>query len=91
MNQVHETPSQFVWSNVEYFLSYGKMTDASLCVSVTEGEVSIKIDVSAKLSPFVQILIFAVLPSERVIAKSSDFATEKCFSHQVSATGVFST
>lgn len=67
------------------------MTDASLCVSVTQGEVSIKIDVSAKLAPFVQILIFAVLPSETVIAKSADFATEKCFGHQVSATGVFST
>lgn len=91
MNQVRETPSQFAWSKVECFLSYGKMTDASLCVSVTEGEVSIQIDVSAKLAPFVQILIFAVLPSETVIAKSTGFDTEKCFSHQVSATGVFST
>ncbi|XP_075892095.1 alpha-2-macroglobulin-like [Nelusetta ayraudi] len=51
--------------------------------SVTEGEVSIQIDVSAKLAPFVQILIFAVLPSETVIAKSTGFDTEKCFSHQV--------
>lgn len=55
----------------------------NLCVLVTEGEVSLKYRVNAKMAPFVQVIVFAVLPSETVIAKSNDFATEKCFSHQV--------
>lgn len=50
---------------------------------MTEGEVCIRLRVDAKMSPFVQIVVFAVLPSETVIAHSNDFATEKCFSHKV--------
>ncbi|TMS07017.1 Alpha-2-macroglobulin-like protein 1, partial [Larimichthys crocea] len=52
--------------------------------SVTEGEVSFKLKVSAEIAPVVQVVAYAVLPSETVIANSSDFSTEKCFSHKVS-------
>ncbi|XP_038548727.1 alpha-2-macroglobulin-like [Micropterus salmoides] len=52
--------------------------------SVTEGEVSFKLTVSAEMAPGVQVVAYAVLPSETVIAHSADFSTEKCFSHKVS-------
>ncbi|XP_068601521.1 alpha-2-macroglobulin-like [Brachionichthys hirsutus] len=52
--------------------------------SVTEGAVSFKLKVSAEMAPEVQVVAYAVLPSETVIAKSADFPTEKCFSHKVS-------
>ncbi|XP_045929765.1 alpha-2-macroglobulin-like [Micropterus dolomieu] len=52
--------------------------------SVTEGEVSFKLTVSAEMAPEVQVVAYAVLPSETVIAHSADFSTEKCFSHKVS-------
>lgn len=53
-------------------------------VSVTEGEVSFKLKVSAEIAPDVQIVAYAILPSETVIAHSADFSTEKCFSNKVS-------
>ncbi|KAM8769558.1 alpha-2-macroglobulin-like [Acanthopagrus schlegelii] len=52
--------------------------------SVTEGEVSFKLKVSAEIAPDVQIVAYAVLPSETVIAHSADFSTEKCFTNKVS-------
>ncbi|XP_070762049.1 alpha-2-macroglobulin-like [Enoplosus armatus] len=52
--------------------------------SVTEGEVSFQLKVSAEMAPMVQVVAYAVLPSESVIAHSADFSTEKCFSHKVS-------
>ncbi|XP_045930043.1 alpha-2-macroglobulin-like, partial [Micropterus dolomieu] len=52
--------------------------------SVTEGEVSFKLTVSAEMAPQVQVVAYTVLPSETVIAHSADFSTEKCFSHKVS-------
>ncbi|XP_038548732.1 alpha-2-macroglobulin-like isoform X4 [Micropterus salmoides] len=52
--------------------------------SVTEGEVSFKLTVSAEMAPQVQVVAYAVLPSETVIAHRADFSTEKCFSHKVS-------
>uniref|UniRef100_A0A671U9I5 Alpha-2-macroglobulin-like n=1 Tax=Sparus aurata TaxID=8175 RepID=A0A671U9I5_SPAAU len=53
-------------------------------VSVTEGELSFKLKVSAEIAPDVQIVAYAILPSETVIAHSADFSTEKCFSNEVS-------
>lgn len=50
---------------------------------MTTGEVSFKLKVSAKMAPAVQIVAYAVLPSDTVIAHSADFSTEKCFSHKV--------
>uniref|UniRef100_A0A7N8XDN8 Alpha-2-macroglobulin-like n=1 Tax=Mastacembelus armatus TaxID=205130 RepID=A0A7N8XDN8_9TELE len=52
--------------------------------TVTEGELSFKLKVSPEMAPLVQVVAYAVLPSETVIAKSADFSTEKCFSHKVS-------
>lgn len=65
-----------------------RIPNASLCVSETEGQVSLKFDVTAKMAPFVQIIAYAILPSELVVAHSADFSTEKCFSHKVSVRGV---
>ncbi|KAK5869014.1 hypothetical protein PBY51_009978 [Eleginops maclovinus] len=52
--------------------------------SVNEGQVSFKLTVSPDMAPNIQVIIYAILPSETVIAKSADFSVEKCFSHKVS-------
>uniref|UniRef100_A0A667YKS3 Alpha-2-macroglobulin n=1 Tax=Myripristis murdjan TaxID=586833 RepID=A0A667YKS3_9TELE len=51
---------------------------------VTSGEVSFDVKVSPDMAPLVQVVAYAVLPSETVIAQSADFSTEKCFSNKVS-------
>ncbi|XP_029922657.1 alpha-2-macroglobulin-P-like [Myripristis murdjan] len=51
---------------------------------VTSGEVSFEVEVSPDMAPLVQVVAYAVLPSETVIAHSADFSTEKCFNHKVS-------
>ncbi|XP_039678847.1 alpha-2-macroglobulin-like isoform X2 [Perca fluviatilis] len=51
---------------------------------VNEGEVSFKLTVSPDMAPVVQVVAYAILPSETVIANSADFSTEQCFSHKVS-------
>ncbi|KAJ3590956.1 hypothetical protein NHX12_008904 [Muraenolepis orangiensis] len=51
---------------------------------VTKGEVTITLTVSPDLAPLVQVVVYASLPSENVIAHSADFDTEKCFANQVS-------
>uniref|UniRef100_A0A671WG83 Alpha-2-macroglobulin domain-containing protein n=1 Tax=Sparus aurata TaxID=8175 RepID=A0A671WG83_SPAAU len=61
-----------------------KQIEVWFAVSMTEGEVSFKLKVSAEIAPDVQIVAYAVLPSETVIAHSADFSTEKCFSNKVS-------
>lgn len=45
---------------------------------------SFKLKVSPDMTPDVQIVAYAILPSETVIANSADFSTEKCFGHKVS-------
>ncbi|XP_034557120.1 murinoglobulin-1-like [Notolabrus celidotus] len=51
---------------------------------MTEGQMSFKLRVSPEIAPVVQVVAYAVLPSETVIAHSAEFTTEKCFSHKVS-------
>ncbi|KAG7222464.1 hypothetical protein INR49_016233, partial [Caranx melampygus] len=51
---------------------------------VNEGEVSFKLTVTPDMAPHIQVLAYAVLPSETVMAHSADFSTEKCFGHKVS-------
>ncbi|KAL4009413.1 hypothetical protein ACER0C_003265 [Sarotherodon galilaeus] len=51
---------------------------------VTEGQVSYKVRVSPEMAPEFQVVAYAVLPSEDVIAHSADFSTDKCFSNKVS-------
>ncbi|XP_053279690.1 alpha-2-macroglobulin isoform X2 [Pleuronectes platessa] len=51
---------------------------------VTEGGISFELNVHPNIAPEVQVLAYAVLPSETVIANSADFSVEKCFSHKVS-------
>lgn len=55
-----------------------------LCVSVNEGEVSLRLTVSPEMTPDIQIVAYAVLPNENVIAHSAEFSTEKCFTNKVS-------
>uniref|UniRef100_A0AAZ1XY11 Alpha-2-macroglobulin-like n=1 Tax=Oreochromis aureus TaxID=47969 RepID=A0AAZ1XY11_OREAU len=52
--------------------------------SVNEGQVSFKVRVSPEMAPEFQLVAYAVLPSEDVIAHSADFSTDKCFSNKVS-------
>uniref|UniRef100_A0A8C9XPJ5 Alpha-2-macroglobulin-like n=1 Tax=Sander lucioperca TaxID=283035 RepID=A0A8C9XPJ5_SANLU len=58
--------------------------DVMYLVSVNEGKVSFKLTVSPDMAPDVQVVAYAILPSETVIANSADFSTEKCFSQKVS-------
>ncbi|XP_053279686.1 alpha-2-macroglobulin [Pleuronectes platessa] len=51
---------------------------------MTEGGISFELNVHPEMAPEVQVLAYAVLPSETVIANSADFSVEKCFSHKVS-------
>uniref|UniRef100_A0A8D3ECJ0 Si:ch211-212c13.8 n=1 Tax=Scophthalmus maximus TaxID=52904 RepID=A0A8D3ECJ0_SCOMX len=51
---------------------------------VMEGKVSFKLNVQPEIAPGVQVVAYAVLPSENVIAHKVDFSVEKCFSHKVS-------
>uniref|UniRef100_A0A8C9XE17 Alpha-2-macroglobulin-like n=1 Tax=Sander lucioperca TaxID=283035 RepID=A0A8C9XE17_SANLU len=53
-------------------------------MTLNEGEVSFKLTVSPDMAPDVQVVAYAILPSETVIANSADFSTEQCFSHKVS-------
>lgn len=50
---------------------------------MTEKEFTFRMMISSDMSPEVQVVAYAVLPSQGVIAHSADFATEKCFSHKV--------
>ncbi|CAI5692216.1 unnamed protein product [Oreochromis niloticus] len=52
--------------------------------SVTEGQVNFQFRVSPEMAPEFQLVAYAVLPSEDVIAHSADFSTDKCFSNKVS-------
>ena len=45
---------------------------------------SFKLTVSPDMAPEVQVVAYAILPSETVVANSADFSIEKCFSHKVS-------
>uniref|UniRef100_A0A668RZQ9 Alpha-2-macroglobulin-like n=1 Tax=Oreochromis aureus TaxID=47969 RepID=A0A668RZQ9_OREAU len=51
---------------------------------LNEGQVSFKVRVSPEMAPEFQLVAYAVLPSEDVIAHSADFSTDKCFSNKVS-------
>ncbi|TDH15275.1 hypothetical protein EPR50_G00029320 [Perca flavescens] len=50
---------------------------------VNEGKVSFKLTVSPDMAPNVQVVAYAILPSETVIANSG-LLTEQCFSNKVS-------
>uniref|UniRef100_A0A667YQQ0 Alpha-2-macroglobulin-like n=1 Tax=Myripristis murdjan TaxID=586833 RepID=A0A667YQQ0_9TELE len=62
----------------------GHMKVELVCFAVTSGEVFFEVEVSPDMAPLVQVVAYAVLPSETVIAHSADFSTEKCFSNKVS-------
>lgn len=55
------------------------------CVSVpaTEGSVSFTLNMSPEFSPALQVVAYAVLPSEHVIAHKADLAVTKCFLNKV--------
>ncbi|KAM9359111.1 alpha-2-macroglobulin-like [Symphorus nematophorus] len=51
---------------------------------VNEGEMAFRLTVSPEMAPVIQVVAYAILPSERMIAHSADFEVEKCFAHKVS-------
>lgn len=52
--------------------------------AVTEGEFTFQMKVSTDMASSFQVVAYAVLPSQGVIAHSAVFDTEKCFSQNVS-------
>uniref|UniRef100_A0A667YXU2 Alpha-2-macroglobulin bait region domain-containing protein n=1 Tax=Myripristis murdjan TaxID=586833 RepID=A0A667YXU2_9TELE len=67
-----------------FIVKQGLVKVELVCFAVTSGEVSFEVKVSPDMAPLVQVVAYAVLPSETVIAHSADFSTEKCFSNKVS-------
>lgn len=53
-------------------------------VAVIEGEFTFKVTASPDTAPSFQVVAYAILPSQSMIAHSFNFVTEKCFSHSVS-------
>ncbi|XP_051962630.1 alpha-2-macroglobulin-like [Xyrauchen texanus] len=51
---------------------------------ISSGSVTFRLSVDYDLAPVVQILAYCVLPSENVIAGSTNFDIEKCFRNKVS-------
>uniref|UniRef100_A0A3B4EDW2 Alpha-2-macroglobulin domain-containing protein n=1 Tax=Pygocentrus nattereri TaxID=42514 RepID=A0A3B4EDW2_PYGNA len=49
-----------------------------------EGKVSFRLSVDARLAPVVQVLVYCVLPSEKIITATKKFNVEKCFRNKVS-------
>uniref|UniRef100_A0A3B4CL94 Uncharacterized protein n=1 Tax=Pygocentrus nattereri TaxID=42514 RepID=A0A3B4CL94_PYGNA len=49
-----------------------------------EGKVSFRLSVDVGLAPVVQVLVYCVLPSEKIITASKNFNVEKCFRNKVS-------
>uniref|UniRef100_A0A672JGJ6 Uncharacterized protein n=1 Tax=Salarias fasciatus TaxID=181472 RepID=A0A672JGJ6_SALFA len=48
------------------------------------GEVSFQFKVSPDMSPGIQVVAYASLPSEKVVTQNAEFSTETCFNHKVS-------
>ncbi|KAK7883193.1 hypothetical protein WMY93_029367 [Mugilogobius chulae] len=65
-------------------LKHGHYTTEVQSYSVFEGVVPFTLDVTAEMAPVVEIVAYAILPSKKVIATSSPFGTELCFSSKVS-------
>lgn len=53
-------------------------------VAVNVGEFTFTMMVTTDMAPSFQVVAYAVLPSQSVIADYADFSTEKCFGHSVS-------
>ncbi|XP_029963550.1 alpha-2-macroglobulin-P-like [Salarias fasciatus] len=51
---------------------------------VDVGEVSFQFKVSPDMSPGIQVVAYASLPSEKVVTQNAEFSTETCFNHKVS-------
>uniref|UniRef100_A0AAQ6ILG4 Uncharacterized protein n=1 Tax=Anabas testudineus TaxID=64144 RepID=A0AAQ6ILG4_ANATE len=80
LTSVHEARFLSAVSNLTVFL----FRTVGFVVSVTEGELSVKVKVSPEMAPDFVLLAYAVLPSEIVIASSAQFSTEECYSNKVS-------
>uniref|UniRef100_A0A096LVI2 Alpha-2-macroglobulin-like n=1 Tax=Poecilia formosa TaxID=48698 RepID=A0A096LVI2_POEFO len=52
--------------------------------SLNEGVVSFKLHVSPDMAPVIQVVAYAVLSNQNMIAHNAEFSTEKCFSNKVS-------
>uniref|UniRef100_H3DA36 Alpha-2-macroglobulin n=1 Tax=Tetraodon nigroviridis TaxID=99883 RepID=H3DA36_TETNG len=53
-------------------------------LAVNVGEFTFTMMVTTDMAPSFQVVAYAVLPSQSVIADYADFSTEKCFGHSVS-------
>uniref|UniRef100_A0A3Q3EZL1 Alpha-2-macroglobulin domain-containing protein n=1 Tax=Labrus bergylta TaxID=56723 RepID=A0A3Q3EZL1_9LABR len=79
--------------DVMYLVSGGQICETvkawpvaccSSSVYLTDGKIIFTLKVTPDLAPEFQVVAYAVLPNEIVIADSAIFQTEKCFSHKVS-------
>ncbi|PWA28033.1 hypothetical protein CCH79_00012155 [Gambusia affinis] len=52
--------------------------------AMNEGMVSFKLHVSPDMAPLIQVVVYAVLSNQNMIAHNAEFSTEKCFSNKVS-------
>uniref|UniRef100_A0A3Q3EWB0 Alpha-2-macroglobulin domain-containing protein n=1 Tax=Labrus bergylta TaxID=56723 RepID=A0A3Q3EWB0_9LABR len=72
--------------DVMYLVSGGQICETVKAwpVALTDGKIIFTLKVTPDLAPEFQVVAYAVLPNEIVIADSAIFQTEKCFSHKVS-------
>ncbi|KAK2881134.1 hypothetical protein Q8A67_018402 [Cirrhinus molitorella] len=88
---IGETVEEFKTDIVYMVLSRGKIihhgfekVEVKSSNGAANGTVLFKLSVGADLAPAVQILAYCVLPSQNVVARSTEFDTEKCFENKVS-------
>lgn len=76
------------FGNLSFLFRYRR----SASVSATEGSIFFTVKMSPEYSPALQVVAYAILPSEHVIAHKANLAVTKCFRNQVgwrtSRTGV---
>lgn len=77
-------PVKLFWACSDALMLCVRDIDFWFVVPVNQGQVSFNLTVSPEMAPDIQIVAYAILPSENVIAHSADFSTEKCFTNVVS-------
>ncbi|XP_063062489.1 alpha-2-macroglobulin-like [Engraulis encrasicolus] len=51
---------------------------------VIKGQESFKLSVQPEMAPSVHVMVYCILPSKTILAKSRQFSTERCFRNKVS-------
>ncbi|KAI5098852.1 alpha-2-macroglobulin-like isoform X5 [Silurus meridionalis] len=88
---VGETTEMFSINLIYMVLSKGlivhhghEKVEVESFTDIRRGNISFTLSVAAEFAPAVQVVVYSVLPSEKVITANKNFEVEKCFRNQVS-------